>query len=160
MAERMIGGTNMLLRDVSVGDAEAIARLITEFTHLSTTAAEVQQRLARSQGVEYPILAELDGSVVGFASLRLVNYLGEDAPYAEISELFVSERYRRLGIARALMTELEKRARAAGASSMAVLTAADNDVALALYRAMGFEEFSIALQKWFTEDRPYRASPE
>jgi ribosomal protein S18 acetylase RimI-like enzyme len=148
----------MLLRDVSEGDAEAIAQLITEFTHLTTTPAEVQQRLARSQGIEHPILAELDGRVVGFASLRLVNYLGEDAPYAEISELFVSERYRRLGIARALMTELERRARAAGASSMAVLTAADNDTAIALYRTMGFEEFSIALQKWFTEDRPYRES--
>jgi ribosomal protein S18 acetylase RimI-like enzyme len=150
----------MLLRDVNEGDAEPIAQLITEFTRLTTTAAEVQQRLARSQDIEYPILAELDGRVAGFASLRLVYYLGEDAPYAEISELFVSERYRRLGIARALMTELESRARAAGASSMAVLTAADNDTAIALYRAMGFEEFSIALQKWFTEDRPYRESQE
>ena len=116
--------------------------------------------MARSQGIEHPILAELDGNVVGFASLRLLNYLGEDAPYAEISELFVLERYRRQGIARALMTELEVRARAAGATSVAVLTAADNDTAIALYRAMGFHEFSIALQKWFTENRPYRESRE
>jgi ribosomal protein S18 acetylase RimI-like enzyme len=150
----------MLLRDVHSGDAEALSQLITEFTHLSTTPAQICQRLARSQNVEHPIVAELAGQVVGFASLRLVNYLGEDAPYAEISELFVSEPYRRQGIARALMTELEVRARAAGASSMAVLTAADNDTAVALYRAMGFQEFSIALQKWFTEDRPYRASGE
>jgi ribosomal protein S18 acetylase RimI-like enzyme len=57
---------------------------------------------------------------------------------------------------RATMTELEDRACAAGASSLAVLTGADNETALALYRAMGFQEFSIALQKWFTEDRPYR----
>ena len=105
-------------------------------------------------------MAELDERVAGFASLRLVNYLGEDAPYAEISELFVSERYRRRGIARALMAELERQARVAGASGLAVPTAADNDAAIALYRAMGFEEFSIALQKWFTEDRPYRESQE
>ena len=150
----------MLVRDVHPGDAEALSQLITEFTHLSTTPAQIRQRLARSQDVEHPIVAELDGHVVGFASLRLVNYLGEDAPYAEISELFVSEPYRRQGIARALMTELEVRARAAGASSMTVLTAADNDTAVALYRAIGFQEFSIALQKWFTEDRPYRASGE
>ena len=150
----------MLLRDVHTEDAGSIAQLITEFTHLTTTAAQVRGRLARSQGIEHPILAELDGNVAGFASLRLVNYLGEDAPYAEISELFVSERYRRLGIARALMAELERRARAAGASSMAVLTAPDNDTAIALYRATGFEEFSIALQKWFTEERPYRENQE
>jgi ribosomal protein S18 acetylase RimI-like enzyme len=151
---------NMLLRDVSREDAEAIAHLITEFTHLLTTAIEVQQRLERSHGIEHPILAELDGMVVGFASLRLVNYLGEDVPYAEVSELFVSERHRRRGIARALMSELERRARAAGASNLVVLTAADNDTAIALYRDMGFDEFSIALQKWFTEERPYRESQE
>jgi ribosomal protein S18 acetylase RimI-like enzyme len=150
----------MLLRDVREGDAEAIAQLITEFTQLTTSAAQIRHRLARSRGIEHPILAELDGKVVGFASLRLLHYLGEDAPYAEISELFVSERYRRQGIARALMTELEGRARAAGASSLDVLTAADNDMAIALYRAMGFQEFSIALQKWFGDDRPYRESRE
>jgi ribosomal protein S18 acetylase RimI-like enzyme len=150
----------VLLRDVREGDAEALSQLLTDFTHLSTTPAQIYQQLARSQGIEHPILAELEEQVVGFASLRLLNYLGEDGPYAEISELFVSERYRRRGIARALMTELEVRARAAGASSLAVLTAADNDTAVALYRAMGFQEFSIALQKWFTEDRPYRESRE
>lgn len=146
----------MILRDVHEGDAEAIAQLITEFTQLTNTTEQIRERLARSQGIEHPVLAELDGKVVGFASLRLLNYLGEDAPYAEISELFISERYRRQGIARALMTELEVRARAAGASSLAVLTAGENEAAIALYRALGFQEFSIALQKWFTEDRPYR----
>jgi len=156
----MIGGTRMLLRDVSEEDAEAIAELITDFTNLKTTAAQVQQRLARSRGIEHPILAELNGNVVGFASLRLLNYLGEEAPYAEISELFVLERYRRRGIARALMAELEVRARAAGASSVVVLTAADNDTAIALYQAMGFQEFSTALQKLFIEDRHYRERRE
>ena len=149
----------MLLRNVHEEDAEALAQLLTHFTGLTITPAQIQQRLARSHGIEHPILAELDGQVVGFASLRLLNYLGEDAPYAEISELFVLEAYRRRGIARALMLELEVRARAAGASNLVVLTAADNERAVALYRAMGFEEFSIALQKWFTEDRPYRDSP-
>ena len=146
----------MLVRDIREGDADALAQVLTAFTGLTTTPAQIQQRLTRSRGIEHPILAEIDGKVVGFASLRLVNYLGEDAPYAELSELFVLEDYRRRGIARALMTELEVRACAAGASSLAVLTGADNETALALYRARGFQEFSIALQKWFTEDRPYR----
>ena len=138
----------MVVRDVRERDAEAISQLITEFTQLPTTATQIQQRLARSRGIEHPILAEIDGHVVGFASVRLLNYLGEEAPYAEISELFVSAPYRRQGIAQALMTELEVRARAAGASGLVVLTAADNHPAKALYQAMGYEEFSIALQKW------------
>ena len=146
----------MLLRDAREEDAEALAHLLTDFTHMATTPAQMQQRLARSRGIEHPILAELDGKVVGFASLRLLHYLGEDAPYAEISELFVMERYRCQGVGRALMAELEARARSAGASSLAVLTAVDNEAAGALYRAMGFQEFSVGLQKWLTEDRPYR----
>ncbi len=42
-----------------------------------------------------------------------------------------------------MMAELEGRARAAGASSVAVLIAADNKTAVALYHAMGFQEFSM-----------------
>ncbi|HOU11821.1 MAG TPA: GNAT family N-acetyltransferase [Anaerolineae bacterium] len=148
----------MELRAAREEDAEALAQLISDFTGLTTTPAQMQRRLVRSRGIEHPIVAELDGKVVGFASLRLLYYLGEDAPYAEISELFVSERYRRQGVGQALMVELEAQARAAGASSVSVLTAADNEAAGELYRAMGFQEFSIALQKWLTEDRPYRES--
>ncbi len=148
----------MLLRDVCEEDAEILAQILTDFTHLATTPAQMQRRLAHSRGIEHPILAELDGKVVGFASLRLLDYLGEDAPYAEISELFVLERYRRRGVGRALMAELEVRARSAGASSLTVLTAADNESAVALYRAMSFQAYSVGLQKWLTEDRPYRES--
>jgi ribosomal protein S18 acetylase RimI-like enzyme len=148
------------LRDVVAQDAEALSHLVTDFTGLRTTPEQIRRRLIRSQGVEHPIVAEIDGQVVGFASLRLVNYLGEDAPYAEISELFVSAHYRHRGIGRALMTELEVRARAVGASSVTVLTAADNRGAVALYRGMGFQEYSIALQKWLTDDRPYRDGRE
>lgn len=146
----------MKIRDVRQEDAGAIARLITEFTGMETTPEDVRGRLERSQGVEHPILAEIDGETAGFASLRLVHYLGEDAPYAEISELFVTQRFRRQGVGRALLAALEVRARAAGATSMAVLTADDNQAALATYRAAGMEQFAVALQKWFTEERPYR----
>jgi ribosomal protein S18 acetylase RimI-like enzyme len=146
----------VLVRDVHEGDAESLAQLILEFTHVKTTPAQVRQRLSRSRGIEHPILAEVEGKVAGFASLRLLNYLGEDAPYAELSELFVTECYRGRGVGRALIRELEGRARAAGASSLAVLTAAGNEAAVALYQAMGFQEFSIGLQKWFSEERPYR----
>lgn len=146
----------MIIRDLREEDAVALARLTTEFTGMEATPEEIVERLRRSRGVEHPILAELEGVVVAFASLRLVHYLGDEAPYAEISEVFVTERSRRRGVGRALMAELERRARAAGASSLAVLTAPDNEQALGLYRAMGYEVFSVALQKWFTEDRPYR----
>lgn len=146
----------MQIRDVREADAHALSRLISEFTMIEHTPEQLRERLERSRGIEHPILAEIDGVVVGFASLRLHGYLGEDAPYAEISELFVSAPFRGRGVARALMLELEARARAAGASSLSVLTDEENAAALGVYQTMGFEKFSVALQKWFTEDRPYR----
>lgn len=150
----------MIIREVNTEDAAAVARLSTEFTGMETTPEEMLARLSLSRGIEHPLLAELQGEVVAFASLRLVHYLGDEAPYAEISEMFVSEQFRRQGVGRALMAELEQRARAAGAGSLVVLTGSDNERALALYQAMGFEPFSIALQKWFKEERPYRILTE
>lgn len=145
----------MNVRDVGSDDAEALARLTAEFTGIETSPAQMARRLVQSQGVEHPIVAIVEDQVVGFASLRLHYYLGEDVPYAEVSELFVTESFRRQGVARGLMTELEAKAREAGASSVAVLTGTDNESALSLYQAMGFRTFSVALQKWLSGERPY-----
>lgn len=141
-------------------DAAALALLQSEFTGLETTAQQAAGRLRRSRGIEHPILARVDGAVAGFASLRLHAYLGEDVPYAELSELYVRPQFRRLGVARALLTALEEVARRSGATSWSVLTGDDNEAALAAYRAWGFVPFSVALQKWLSDERPYRVETE
>lgn len=146
----------LVVRSVTETDEASLARLLTEFNGIETTASQVRQRLSKSKGVEYPVVAQLGEEIVGFASLRLVHYLGEDAPYAELSELYVSGDYRRRGVARKLIMELEAQARSAGASSWSVLTSSDNGAALAFYEALGFRQFSVALQKWFSAERPYR----
>ena len=43
-----------------------------------------------------------------------------------------------------------------GAGSWCVLTASDNEAAVALYRSAGFSEFALAFQAWLTDERPYR----
>ena len=146
----------LIVRAVTGADEVALAQLLTEFNGLETTATQVRERLKKSRGVEYPVVAQLGEAIVGFASLRLLHYLGEDAPYAELSELYVRSGYRRQGVARALVLELEAQARSAGASSWSVLTGNDNMAALTLYEALGFRPFSVALQKWFSAERPYR----
>ncbi len=144
------------IRSAQKHDAAAIAELVTEFTGLPTTPDQMQARLQHSRGIEHPLVAEVEGKVVGFASLRLFHYLGEDVPYAELSELFGTQDYRHQGIARALMAETETQARTAGASGFCVFTGPDNAAALAVYQSMGFEVFAVGLQKWFSAGRPYR----
>jgi ribosomal protein S18 acetylase RimI-like enzyme len=144
------------IRDVGPGDAAELARLLTEFSGLDTSEAQAAARLARSRGIEIAVFAELGGGVAGFASLRLLPYLGEEAPWAELSDLYVRQAHRGRGVARSLVDALEARARAAGASHWSVVASADNEAALALYRGSGFEDHAIALHKWFGDERPYR----
>lgn len=148
--------TALVVRAITAADEAALAQLFTEFNGLPITAEQMHERLLKSRGIEYPVIAQLGEVVVGFASLRLVHYLGEDAPYAELSELYVQSAYRRQGVARALIQALETQARTVGASGWAVLTGTDNTAALAFYEALGFRPFSVALQKWFSDERPYR----
>jgi hypothetical protein len=46
----------VLVRDVREGDAEALSQLLTVSTGLTTTPAQIQQRLACSRDIEHPIL--------------------------------------------------------------------------------------------------------
>lgn len=67
--------------------------------------------------------------------MLITQSLGE---YAEILTLGVAPPLRRQGVAHALLTDFVARARRAGATRIMLEVAADNEAALALYRAFGF----------------------
>ena len=137
-------------------DLPSLAALLSQSTGLETSAIQVHARLSKSQGIEHPIVATIEEQVVGFASLRLAPCLGEDGPYAEVSELFVLPQHRQHGIGAALLSDLEKRARAAGATGWSVIVDAENASAMGLYRKQGFGTFAIAMQQWFSDERPFK----
>ena len=145
-----------MIRSAEDRDCPALAALLSQSTGLETTVDQVRARLVKSRGTEHPIVAELDGQVAGFASLKLTHCLGEDGPYAEVSELFVAPLLRERGVGAALLSDLEQRARAAGASGWNVIVDAENAAAMGLYRKQGFETFAIAMQQWFSDARPFR----
>ena len=111
------------------------------------TPEQAASRLAACAGIETTVLAEIEGQVAGFACLRLVPFMSGDEPYAELSDLFVAAPYRRHGVGRALIEHIEQMARAGGAHEMVILTGFDNTVAQALYRAMGYEDYALALKR-------------
>jgi len=75
-----------------------------------------------------------DGSLVGFA---VASWLRHEAA-AEIEGLVVDEKYRRRGLASALIRACMERAAHAGASHMSLEVRASNAAALALYQRHGF----------------------
>jgi len=82
--------------------------------------------------------AEIDGVIVGFATTVSIPASLRLGHYWQIRDLFVAPRWRRTGIARALLAHVRHEAEAAGALRLALQTEADNVGALDLYRTSGF----------------------
>jgi GNAT superfamily N-acetyltransferase len=128
-------------------DAQEIARLNHKFNGVETPAAKYAARLADSQRVDTPILAEVNGSIIGLANLRLAPSVFYDEPYAELSELFVEEAYRRQGAGQALVRYAERLAHEAGAVEMIIMTDFYNHTAQMLYLKLGYQIHDLALSK-------------
>ena len=160
------------IREASVGDAPLVAALLTELNlcvgaggyaadeakapeHAVVTAEQMERRLAAIDGIETVYLAERDGEIVGFTSLRLVPYLDQDEPYAEVMQLYVRPSARRSGIASALMRHAEEIAIDNGATALRVQTSAapENAEAHAFYRAAGYAPLHYSFEKLLSETK-------
>jgi GNAT superfamily N-acetyltransferase len=104
-------------------------------------------------GIEQVLLAETDAAAAGLLSLRIVPYLSEDSPYAEVTELFVVPERRRRGVARRLMAEAEDVARGRGCTLLHVNAWRDNREAHEFYRVAGYEAVEVGFEKHLAADR-------
>lgn len=136
-----------IIRIASAEDMDALARLNALFNGSSDSGEALAARLADPRRVETPIIAEVDGQVIGFTALRVVPCLFYSAPHAELTELFVEDAYRRRGIGKALIAYAVELAKQEGAKEMMVLTGLDNHEAQALYRTMGFEADDLDMDR-------------
>jgi GNAT superfamily N-acetyltransferase len=142
-------------RIASPEDSPALARLNATFNESRLPAEHYATRLADPNRVDTPILAEMDGAVVGFANLRILRPVFYEETYAELTELFVVETARRRGIGRLLLVHAESLATEAGAEEMIILTDFYNHAALELYRAMGYQHHDIGLGKKLEKPTPH-----
>ena len=89
----------------------------------------------------YIFAAKIDGKFVGYVSAVYIPKVGSPkAPgHFFIDELWTQPKYRRLGIAYALMLRAEKASRELGAIGMRLYTGSDNAAARALYEKCGYK---------------------
>ena len=108
--------SRVLVRDAVEGDLDEIFRLSRElaiFEQLeSSFVAEPEQyreAIFGSDAIAKVLIAEIEGQVAGFAlSFRTFStFLG--LPGVWLEDLFVDDRFRRQGVARALLDELVRR---------------------------------------------------
>ena len=83
------------------------------------------------------LIADVDGSSAGFVSGTELTHPDKSQPEMFLNELAVDERFRGLGIGRALVAELWRVAQARGCRGMWVLTDDDNVAANKVYGAAG-----------------------
>ena len=124
----------MILKAARPEDTGALSRAHARSFDPAWSAEDLEALLTGPGG--YAILAHEDGlpaAVRGFLLARAI------AGEAEILTLAVDPPHRRQGLARALIEAAVAAAVNAGAESMFLEVAADNDAAIALYRSAGFE---------------------
>jgi ribosomal protein S18 acetylase RimI-like enzyme len=90
---------------------------------------------AHAAGGKLVLIATLGGEVAGTAQLDL-DSMPSKRHHAEVSKVLVDPRFRRAGVARALMREIERRAAKEGRWLLTLDTA--GDAAEALYRSLGY----------------------
>jgi ribosomal protein S18 acetylase RimI-like enzyme len=74
-----------------------------------------------------------------------------DEPYAEVTELYIAESFRRRGVARALLTHVHAVAQDAGAREVFLTTGFTNVAAQAAYRAAGYADYALTMRTSFAE---------
>jgi ribosomal-protein-alanine N-acetyltransferase len=125
----------MTIRPATAGDLDAVAEL--ELTCLGADAWSrglVEQGIAAALPTVSYLVAEVDGVVVGHA---VVSAAGDDA---ELQRIAVDPAYRRRGLAGELLTAVESRAAADGATRLLLEVREDNTTAAAFYESRGFVE--------------------
>jgi GNAT superfamily N-acetyltransferase len=135
----------LTIRQATPDDAVELARILNLFDSMGATPEQVAARMLTCQNVLTTFIGELDGQPVGFACLRLIPHLQGDEPYAELTDIYVDAPFRRQGVARALIAHLEAAARAAG--GLVIIIGFDNERAQAAYRASGYVNWALAMQK-------------
>lgn len=140
------------IREARPQDHEAIVRLTrsanSEYAHVmepsawAALEAAIEASLANDVGVTR-LVAELDGEIVGSAALyapdsAAYGSLASASAWPEVRLVAVAHSARGRGIARALVDECVRRARAAGASVLGLHTSRSMRSAMRLYERMGF----------------------
>ena len=139
----------LTVRLASPADADALIRLNTAFNGVEDVSPDaVRQSLQDSP--EIVVIADLDGTAAGFCCAQVHHSFCYPAPVAEVTEMYVDEKYRRMGCASRMLEFLEEQLiRAYGADEIHLLTGRYNIAAQSAYINAGFR---IKNEVYMTKD--------
>ncbi len=140
----------MLIRPATTDDAEATAEIYNAevatsdvtFDLVPRTLDEQRAWLGARAGALEVVVAEIDGTVAGFASLSTYR---ERAAYRGTVEdsVYVDAEFRGQGVGRSLLTAIVDVASARGFHTVIGRIVAGHDASIALHRAAGFDHVGV-----------------
>lgn len=92
-------------------------------------------------------LAEIDSKPVGYVAVCIRERTGRTKTYVEIENMAVYEEYRSQGIGTKLLQRAEEWAQEQGVDRLLVGAASKNPRSVKFYRAFGFDDVEIYLEK-------------
>lgn len=140
----------MQIRPATVADAAATAAIynrevigsVVTFDLVTRTVEEQQRWLTARAGALEVVVAEVDGEVVGFASLSPYKDRPAYRPTVENS-VYVHADHRGTGVGRALLAEILEVAEARGFHSVIARVVGDHEASINLHRSLGFELIGV-----------------
>lgn len=134
----MANTVELTFREYRTGDADAMYRLDVQcFDPVFRFSRRAMQRFAEAEEA-MTVLAEANGELAGFA----IAEVAEGAGY--VVTVDVAPAWRRRGLGRELMEQLEQKARAAGAEAMMLHVFSGNNGAVRIYEALGYRQSGVA----------------
>ena len=131
----------MIIRNLEVGDMESLSKLYYQFWNEDSDIIKMENKFSDLQNNNaYIFLCAVEanllvGSVMGIVCEELY---GECKPFLVIENMIVDIKYRKKGIGKMLIEQIEKRAKAKGCSQIILVTEADRHDACGFYESIGF----------------------
>ena len=150
-----------MIRDATAGDLAAMLAIYNHAVVHTTASYDYTPRSPENQQVwwnvkqaaRYPVLvSEVDGMVAGFASYGAFR-AWDGYRFTVEHSVYVDERFRRRGIASALVEALLQRAHGAGMHLVVGAIDAANAGSIALHRKLGFEEAGVLKEAGYKFER-------
>jgi GNAT superfamily N-acetyltransferase len=131
-------------------DLGAVAALLAGLQDPPTVIADVDVwRAILAQPGRALLIAEVDGAAAGTADLIVSpNLTHGGRPHALVENVVVAPSHRRDGIGRALMDDVERRARDAGCYRIQLLSANPRTEAHAFYGSCGYERSAQGFRRY------------
>jgi GNAT superfamily N-acetyltransferase len=157
-AQRFVdaGVTNTRIRSAVIGDAEQIAKLITELGYPTTATAMGERLTGLLADPDYAtFVTDTDAGIVGVAGAALDRYYEKDGVYARLLVLAVSGTARGRGVGSQLVEAVERWAAAdKGAREVFVNSGLHRREAHAFYERRGYSRTGFRFVKQLNDGAP------